>query len=67
MHARWAKLEKVSHVGDVVHWAMPNTRISSTMMANLTSARSQTFTTVSNMTCYTTGIVCLVIVIVHVQ
>ena len=26
-------------------------------MVNLTSARSRTFTTVSNMTCYTTGIV----------
>ena len=67
MHARWAKLEKVSHISNVVHWAMLNTRILSAMMVNLTSARSQTFMTVSNMTCYTTGIVCLVIVVVHVQ
>ena len=60
MHARWAKLEKVHHVviGNMIHWATPNSRILSAMMANLTSARSQTFMTVSNMTCYTTGIVC---------
>ena len=38
-------------------WGTPNTRISSAIMANLTSARSQTFMTVSSMTCYTTGIV----------
>ena len=59
MHARWAKLEKVCHVviGNEMQWVIPNFRISSAMMANLTSARSQTFMTVSNMTCYTTGIV----------
>ena len=43
-------------------------------MGDLTSARSQTFTTVSNMTCYTTGIVtshcsssCIVIIMLQLS
>ena len=58
---RWQKLEKVGYCQflfvTILHAYMHVCRISSTMMANLTSARSQTFMTVSNMTCYTTGIV----------
>ena len=52
----------------------PNYRISSLRMGDLTSARSQTFMTVSNMTCYTTGIVsshcsssCSVIIMLHLS
>ena len=57
MHARWAKLEKVLCLWRGVNYTAFNCRISSIKMANLTSARSQTFTIVSNMICYTTGIV----------
>ena len=57
MLARWAKLEKVIYNIRLeikqVHYL---NRILSVKVVNLTSVRFQTFMTVSNMTCYTTGI-----------